>query len=77
VACLALVGVGDAALGEWREIGDVAVHVRRRLTAAEMRYAGIAAVVDVRGTDEFTRRVQRMRPFLPPAMRGMPDAALP
>jgi hypothetical protein len=77
VAFLTLLGVGDAALGEWQEVGDVAVHVRRRLTAAEMRYAGIATVVDVRGTEEFTTRIQRMRPFLPPAMRGIPDAAFP
>ena len=77
MAFLALLGVGDAALGEWQEVGGVAVHLQRRLKASEMRYAGIAAAVDVRGTEEFTRRIQQMRPFLPPLMRQIPDAALP
>lgn len=77
VAFLALVGVGDAALGEWQEVGAVAVHLKRRLKASEIRYARIEAVVDVRGTEEFTRRVQRIRPFLPAALAGLADEALP
>ncbi len=77
VAELALRGVGDATLGEWREVGGVAVHLRRRLTVAEMRDAGIEAVCDVRGTEEFTRRLQAMRPHLPAGLREMPDAAFP
>lgn len=31
----ALQSVGSAALGEWTELGDVAVHLRRRLTPDE------------------------------------------
>lgn len=62
-------GVGDATFGEWREVGDLAVHVRRRLTANEMRYAGIDSVVDIRGTPEHIARIDRLRPFLPPIVR--------
>lgn len=64
--------VGDAALGEWREVGDRAVHLRRRLTAAEMKVGAIAAVCDVRGSVEYVQRIERMWPFLPPAMRAIP-----
>jgi len=67
----ALEGVGNASLGEWRERGDLAVHLRRRLSARERRDAGSLTVVDVRGTDEHTRRIDRMKPFLPPVMRRM------
>lgn len=69
-------GVGDPALGEWRETGT-AVHLRRRLTPREMAAGGIREVVDVRGSDEYRRRIQAMRPFLPPQMRGMPESAFP
>jgi hypothetical protein len=65
-------GVGDAALGEWREVGDNAVHLRRRLTAAEIRAGAIAAVCDVRGTLEYVQRIERMWPYLPPPMRLIP-----
>jgi hypothetical protein len=67
-----LAGVGDATLGEWRELGNVAVHLRRRLTPVEAAIGQIAAVVDVRGTPEFTTRIDAMRAWLPPAMRNMP-----
>jgi hypothetical protein len=77
LAFLALVGVGDATLGEWRETGEIAVHVRRRLTPAEQRYAGIREVVDVRGTEEFSRRILRMRPYVPEAMVMLPEEAFP
>lgn len=77
VAYRALLGVGDAALGEWQEVGALAVHLKRRLTASEMHYAGIAAVVDVRGTEEFTRRVRAIRPYVPAAMQALPGAAFP
>lgn len=70
-------GVGDATLGEWHEVGDIAVHLRRRLTDKEMQFAGIDTVVDVRGTDECTKRIRRMRPFLPPQLATIPDEALP
>jgi hypothetical protein len=70
-------GVGDATRGEWREVGDMAVHLRRRLTDREMRYAAIEAVVDVRGTDEYERRIAAMVPFLPAPMRSLPMGSLP
>lgn len=70
-------GVGDASLGEWAERGDRVFHLRRRLTDREMAEGLIASVVDVRGTDEHATRVDRMRPFLPPPMQGMPMDALP
>jgi hypothetical protein len=66
-----LAGVGDAALGEWREVGNLAMHVRRRLTKKEMQYAAIDEVRDVRGTSEAKTRVDRMRPFLPLPMRDL------
>jgi hypothetical protein len=77
IALAELAGVGDATLGEWREMGDTALHVRRRLTAVEAALAGIDAVIDVRGTEEFTRRIQQLRPFLPAPMRALPDEAFP
>jgi hypothetical protein len=77
IAQLALHGVGDAALGEWRESGDIAVHLRRRLTAAEMRYAGIREVCDIRGTEEFSLRIRNVRPYLPDAMLTLPEEAFP
>ena len=73
----ALDGVGDAGLGEWRDRGDIAFHLRRRLTTREMAAAGIAAVCDVRGTEEQVRRVERMRPFLPQQMRHLSVEQLP
>lgn len=62
-----LAGVGDATLGEWTEQGDVAVHLRRRLTEAEAR--DIGPVVDVRGTWEGEKRANRVRRYLPAAAR--------
>jgi hypothetical protein len=41
-----------------------------------MTFAGIDAVCDVRGTDEHARRIQRVRPFLPTTMQGLPVAHL-
>lgn len=73
-----LADVGDAMLGEWCEGGDTGVlHLRRRLTADEAVYAQIDRVIDVRGTEEYTRRIERMRPFLPPQMRHLPAEAFP
>ena len=70
-------GDGAARLGEWRKQGDRAFHLRRRLTDKEMRDAGIETVCDVRGTEEMMKRLQRIRPFLPPQIAGLPDEALP
>lgn len=53
-----LSGVGDAAQGEWREMGDRAFHVRRRLSAAEQRSVGPA--LDIRRTDEAIARALRL-----------------
>lgn len=77
VAERALAGVGDAALGQWEEVTDRAVHIRRRLTPAEMKRGGIAALCDVRGTPEHAARIERVRPFLPPHMRQLPAELLP
>jgi hypothetical protein len=77
IADLELRGVGDVKLGGWHEVGDKAVHLRRRLTDKEMQYAGIDTVVDVRGTDEMRTRIRRMRPFLPPQLANLPDEAYP
>lgn len=53
-----LAGVGDASLGEWREKGRAAVHLRRRLSDREQRSIGPA--VDVRGTPEALQRAMRL-----------------
>jgi hypothetical protein len=53
-----LAGVGDAPLGEWREVGQKAVHIRRRLTAREQRLVG--PVMDIRRSDEAKMRAARL-----------------
>lgn len=60
----ALDGVGDPTLGEWVEVGNTAMHLRRRLSALEQLAVG--PVIDVRGTAEGNARVERARRFLPP-----------
>jgi hypothetical protein len=50
--------VGDASLGEWREVGDRAVHLRRRLSEREQRHVG--PVVDIRRSDEARTRAARL-----------------
>lgn len=77
IAVVELHGVGDATAGEWREVGDTAVHLRRRLQVQEMKYAGIKEVCDVRGTPEYVKRIERMVPFLPPQMRAIPLEQFP
>lgn len=62
----ALAGVGDVQLGQWIEQGEVAVHVRRRLSALEQLQVGLA--VDIRGTAEAVARIQRVAaaaPYIP------------
>jgi hypothetical protein len=57
----ALNGVGDPALGEWREDGRHGiVHLRRRLTDAERRRAGGLGVRDIRGSGEERARLARL-----------------
>ena len=63
-AILELAGVGDPDLGQWEERGDMAYHVRRRMTAAESIRVG--EVLDIRGTAEASRRFEQMRRYLPP-----------
>jgi hypothetical protein len=53
-----LAGVGDAAAGEWRKTGDVAVHLRRRLSAREQVTVG--PVADIRRSDEARMRAARL-----------------
>lgn len=60
-----LSGSGDATLGEWLETGFVAVHLRRRLSAAEVLATGLT-VRDVRGTPEAEARLAAVRAWLPP-----------
>jgi hypothetical protein len=69
VAWVTLAGVGDASLGEWSERGDLAFHLRRRLSPTEA--ATIGPVVDVRATAEGARRFAAMRPWLPIGWREM------
>ena len=60
-------GIGDADAGEWWERGEIATHLRRRLT--DLEAVGIGPVCDVRGTDEARRRAAAMIPFLPEQVR--------
>lgn len=57
-----LSGVGNPALGEWREWTGRAFHLRRRLTDREAVRVG--PVVDVRRTPEAVRRAQRLGDLL-------------
>jgi hypothetical protein len=63
-----LSGIGEAAVGEWWERGDVATHLRRRLTAQEAEPIG--AVRDVRGTADARRRLDAMWRYLPEVARA-------
>lgn len=68
IALDALKGVGDASLGEWRDVGDKAVHVRRRLSVQEQ--AVIGAACDLRRSDVGVERLEkalRWLNLLPPA----------
>lgn len=56
-------GIGDVALGEWREQGRVALHQRRRLT--EIEWGDKPWGMDYRNTPEGERRLEPCRPWLP------------
>lgn len=56
----ALLGVGDASLGEWREVGKRAVHLRRRLSDAERELAGGLDVRDIRNKREEYDRLRAL-----------------
>ena len=62
--------VGDASLGEWKESGDRAFHLRRRLSRREQ--VTIGPVVDVRGNHDGWKRWAAMQPHVPAALRGGP-----
>ncbi len=57
IAGRALLNVGDAKLGEWREVGNGGVvHLRRRMTDAEREFVGGLDVCDIRGEyEEYAR----------------------
>jgi hypothetical protein len=60
IAQRALEGVGDASLGEWRELGapgSGVVHIRRRLSSREQGNSGLR-MRDVRDTPEADRRLE-------------------
>jgi hypothetical protein len=59
----ALDGVGDASLGEWREMHK-AFHLRRRLSSAEQKSRGLF-VVDLRQTDEGYERIRKLIEMYP------------
>lgn len=63
IALKALASVGDASLGEWYEWTGRAYHIRRRLTQDEQSHVGDA--VDVRGTSESLRRIERVKSVAP------------
>ena len=66
--CLStLLGLGDASLGEWEERGEVAYHVKRRLTPEEQAVIGDAC--DIRNTDEAQQRLTRAWHWLHPSFR--------
>jgi hypothetical protein len=65
-----LAGVGDPALGEWREQDRVVFHLRRRLSAREQASARLD-VADVRGTVEAVNRALAVGPRL---VYAPPDA---
>jgi hypothetical protein len=68
VAEAALVGVGDAAGGEWREEIERSLHLKRRLTADE--WGAKAWGMDYRGTWEGQKRLQRVLKYVPDFLRA-------
>lgn len=60
----ALSGVGNADRGQWREVGERATHLRRRLSLFEATTWGVV-VRDIRGTEEAEARLAPLRHLLP------------
>jgi hypothetical protein len=60
----AIRGVGDANLGQWEHWTGNTYQIRRRLTRSEQKSVGNP--VDIRGTEEATRRYVAVRKYLPP-----------
>jgi hypothetical protein len=65
----ALEGVGDANRGEWEEWTGYAFHIRRRLSAEEQEPIG--EVVDIRGTPEARRRIERVIQYAMRSPQGL------
>lgn len=63
ISLAALRNVGDPQLGEWEEWTEKAYHIRRRLSRVEQLSVG--DVIDIRGTEESTRRLDVVRHLLP------------
>jgi hypothetical protein len=68
----ALVGVGDASLGEWHEWTGYAYHIRRRLSLEEAVLIG--PVEDIRGTPDARHRAERVRKYIQRAGGRMAEA---
>lgn len=70
-----LLGVGDAALGEWRELSPngSTLHIKRRLSIAEAEQYGIQAI-DLRGTPEGLDRLKAANLWLPLSLSIRQDA---
>lgn len=66
----ALLSVGDAALGEWREQTDYTVQLRRRLSVQEQIRHGIT-LRDIRGSEEERNRLTVLFDALPPQAAAM------
>lgn len=60
----ALRSVGDPTAGQWAQATDVAYHLRRRLSAAEVASTGLVAR-DIRGTADAALRIAAMAPHVP------------
>jgi hypothetical protein len=65
----ALEGVGDAGRGEWEEWTGRAYHLRRRLSVHEQAQIGDA--VDIRGTAEALRRIERVAKYAKLSPQGI------
>lgn len=63
-AMRALHGVGDHDLGQWLERPRAVLHIRRRLSLAEVLATGMV-MRDVRGTPDYDRLLQPVRHLLP------------
>lgn len=62
-ALAVLDGVGDESLGQWEEEGEIAYHIRRRVSAIEAETVG--PLRDIRGTPEVEQRLSPVRHLLP------------
>lgn len=63
IACIHLAGAAPGLTGWWEQ-GEIAVHLRRRLSNEEQLLVGCA--VDLRKTEEGVKRLEAIRDVLPP-----------